>query len=138
MKKNSKPPFPQPFPEPLTVSEAAVDIENYARGGNINSSNIQAIQALIDVFKKYQPKANSKISPSLYIQFYDPLVRAIKKSSNKDIRDTSELALEMKVLISELETIKFSAKEKKVSKKIIPFLCQYSQELVASNYPILM
>jgi len=135
MEKNSIPRFPNPFPDPFTISGVAVVLDNYAKG---RGTNISSIQELIKVFKKYQPSENSKIGPNLYIQFYDPLVRAMRKCFKKDIRDTSELALEMRLLISELETIKTKPNQERINKKIIPFLCTYSQELMTSNYPLLI
>lgn len=116
------------FLDPLLTAEAAIDLILYRNG---ESRNLSVIQKLASFMKKYQLEDNKQINPSLYCCFYAPLINAIKKNSNKEIRSIPELALEMRLLICELEKVLVQPSE--TLGDLSYFLCDFTQELIKAD-----
>jgi len=116
------------FLDPLLTAEAAVDLILYS---NDQSRDLSIVQKLANFMKKYQLKDNEQINPSLYCCFYGPLINAIKKNSDKEIRSIPELALEMKLLTFELENV--SIQPNKTLEDLSSFLCDFTQELIKTD-----
>ena len=114
------------FQTAFLASEAAVDIDNYI---NSRSEELKSVRELTNVLKQYQLKEINDFELM-------PLWKAIRKNSDKEIRYYPELALEMNLLTSELENISNNPNSKNLSEAVIPFLCDYSQELINADMEI--
>jgi len=100
---------------------AATEIDNYLLGRNQDFSHLQELAGILG---KYQLKDShhALTEPNFH---YLPLWRAIRTNSDKDTRKYSELALEMRLLRSELEDI---PDESKRLEEMRTFLCNLSGE----------
>jgi hypothetical protein len=114
--------------DPLLTTEAAIDLILYSNG---QIRDLSIVQKLASFMKKYQLKDNEQINPSLHCCFYGPLINAINKNSNKEIRLISELALEMRLLTCELENV--SIQPNKTLEDLSSFLCDFTQELIKAD-----
>ena len=114
------------FQTAFLASEAAVDIDNYING---RSEELKSVRELTNVLKQYQLKD---------IRDFElmPLWKAMVKNSDKEIRYYPELALELKLVTSELENISDNPNPKTLSETVIPFLCDYSRELINADREI--
>ena len=82
------------------TSHAAIEIDNLLLG---RKGDFSSIERFARVLKKYQSKdVDTILTDFLYI----PLWKAMKMYSQKEIRHTSELVLEIKILQSEISKIK--------------------------------
>ena len=113
----------------LKLSEAAIDLDRYIRRADHDLGNIKEIANLLE---KYQLKDADKSFTRNFTSFYEPLWNAMKKDSCKELRYVSEIALEMRLLRSELENIPNNHKR---LEELSSFLCCLSSEfLKAENY----
>jgi len=108
----------------------ATEVDNYILGRNHNFSHVQELAVIL---RKYQLKDTDTALTGPHFP-YLPLWRAIRKNSDKDIRRMSELALEMKLLRSELEDIPVNSKR---LEELRSLLCDLSREFFNEqhNYP---
>jgi hypothetical protein len=99
----------------------ATEIDNYLIERDNDFSHVQE---LAEILRKYELKNTDTFFTAPRFP-YTSFWKVIKKDSNKEIRTLPELALEMKLLRSELETV---PKNSERLKEIISFLCDCSQE----------
>lgn len=122
------------FPDEYLLSEAAIDLDNYQNG---RSTDLDSVKKVVGFLKKYQLKDTDKIVDNIgmhsFIHFYLPLRNAVMKDTNKTIiSNTSELALEMRLLTSELEDIN---PDSITLSSLVSFLVDFSKEITMSkNY----
>lgn len=114
--------------------EGALEIDSYLQGKNNNFSHAQE---LTDILEKYKLKDNDTCFTEPYFP-YLPLWRTMRKSSDKDLRTYSELALEIKLFVSELKCIPNSNNLEEVSsvlcdlsREFLSEFCGYSRRLAA-------
>ena len=116
----------------MKLAEAAIDLDNYYAGRNSNLNTAEdTVKELTNMLQKYQLKDTDNCSINDFIDFYEPLSKAIRKNSDKEIKNISELALEMRLLRSELENIKPNQKR---SEDLVSFLCDLSSEFMKMNH----
>src|SRR3989338_4107524 len=99
----------------------AIEIDNYVLGRNHDFSHVQELAGILE---KYQLKDTDNALTEPHFP-YLPLWRAVRKNSDKDIRWMSELALEMRLLRSELGDVPANSKR---LEELRSLLCDFSRE----------
>lgn len=102
----------------------ALEVDNYVLG---RGEGFAHVQELTEILGKYQLKDTdtSLTEPNFP---YMPLWRAVRKNSDKEIRWMSELALEMRLLRSELEEIPTSKKLEELRDVLNDFSREFLRE----------
>ena len=99
----------------------AVEIDNYILGRN---HNFEHVQELTSILEKYPLKDSDTALTAPHFP-YLPVTRAVQKDSDKKIKYFSELALEIKLLRSELEDVPTNSKKLEEFRSL---LCDFSRE----------
>ncbi len=99
----------------------AIEIDNYLLGRN---HDFDHVQELTGILQKYQLKDTDTILTEPHFP-YLPLWRAVRKNSDKNISRIPDLALEMRLLRSELEDVPVSSKR---LEELRSLLCDFSRE----------
>lgn len=101
--------------------EAATELDNYLLNRNYDFSHVQEFAGIL---KEYQLKDSDSALTGPNFP-YLPLWRIFRENSEKEIRQMSELALEMRLFRYELEDVQFNFKR---LKKLRSLLCSLSRE----------
>ena len=101
----------------------AIEIDNYLRGRNHDFSHVKE---LAEILGKYQLKDTDTALTKPFFPC-SPFSRAIRKNSDKDIKQYSELALEMRLLRFELGNVPANSKR---LEELRSLLCDFSKELI--------
>ena len=80
---------------------AALEIDNYLIGRNRDFSHTRELTQILGMYRLYDTDTALTVSSFPYL----PLWRVVKQNSEKEIKQYSELALEMKLLQSELHDV---------------------------------
>lgn len=109
------------------VVESAVDIDNYSHG---RSRDLNSVARILNGIKRHQSlESESGINMAHFSDFYYPFWQAVLKTSPKKIRQPSELALEFKLFVSELEDVLSAPADPERLDEMSSFLCAFSKEL---------
>src|SRR3989338_4231329 len=105
----------------LLALDGAIEIDNYLLKRNHDFGQVQELAGILE---KYQLKDidTALTEPNFP---YLTLWRAVIKNSDKNIRHISELALEMRLLRSELEVVPANSKR---LEELRSLLCNFSRE----------
>jgi len=110
----------------------AIEIDNHLLGRNHDFSHVQELAGILE---KYQLKDTDTALTELHFP-YLPLWKAVRKNSDKDIRWMSELALEMRLLRSELKDVPTNSKRlEELSSLLCDLSREFSNEQYQYNYP---
>lgn len=110
----------------------AIEIDNHLLGRNHDFNHVQE---LTEILGKYQLKDTDTVLTEPDFP-YLPLWRAVRKNSDKDFSLISELALEMRLLRSELEDVPTNYKRlEELSSLLSDFSTELSSEQQQYNYP---
>jgi hypothetical protein len=112
----------------IKLSEFAIDLDNYYAGRN---SNLNTVKEVTEMLQKYQLKDTDRCPMGDFADFYEPLWKAMRKNSYKEIKYISELGLEMRLLRYELENISTNQKR---SEELTSFLCNLSSEFMKMSH----
>jgi len=105
----------------------AIEVDNHLLG---RSQNFSHVQELVGILEKYQLKdTDTALTEPIFP--YLPILRVIRKSSDKNLRWMSELALEMRLLRSELGDIPDNSKR---LEELRSLLCDFSKEFFNEQY----
>lgn len=107
------------------ASRSAIEVDNFSLRGKKEFSHTNELG---EILGKYQLKDSDKYINNFP---YMPLWKAIIKNSEKEIREISELALEMRLLRYELNEIPNLPKKR--LEELTHFLCDLSKEF-SSEY----
>jgi len=99
----------------------AIEIDNYLLGRNYDFNHVRELAGILE---KYQLKDTDTALTEPNFP-YLPLWRAVRRNSDKDIRWMSELALEMRLLRSELGDVPANSKK---LEELHSLLCDFSRE----------
>ncbi len=105
----------------LLALDGAIEIDNYLLGRN---SDFSHVHEFAEILEKYQLKDTDTALSEPYFPYLS-LWRSMRKNSDKMVQFHSELALEMRLLRSELENI--PANPQKL-KELRSLLCDLSRE----------
>lgn len=111
----------------LELSNFAIDVDNYILGRN---SNLDGAKFISELLKKYQLDDTKRVPMGHFADLYVPLWNAARKNSGKEINTSSELALEMRLLRSELDNI-YSSKR---LEELRDFLVYFSSECLNASH----
>jgi len=110
----------------------AMEISNCLLGRNHDFSHVQELAGILE---KYQLKDTDTCLTEPNFP-YLPLWRAIKKNSDKEIKYSSELALEMRLLKSELKDVPANSKRlDELHSLLLDFSREFSNEQDQYDYP---
>jgi hypothetical protein len=110
----------------------AIEIGKYLLEGNHDFSHVQELAGILE---RHQLEDTDTASTAHHFPYF-PLWKAVRDKSNKNIRLMSELALEMRLLRSELGDVPANSKR---LEELYSLLCdlsrEFSNEQYRYNYP---
>jgi hypothetical protein len=109
----------------LTI-RGAIEIDNHILRRNNDFSHIQELAKILEEYQLQDTDKAPTETHFPYLTFW----KATQRKSDKKIKNHSELALEIRLLKSELEDIPTNPKR---LEKLSSFLCDFSTELLSTE-----
>jgi hypothetical protein len=111
------------------ATAALIELDRYIYKRDKDLTNYNLVSEILE-------KSYSNIKDNFYLfltEAYMPLYKAINRNSNKTIKNVSDLALEIKLLNSELKDVLVNPTAGR-SEMIGSFLIDFSRELMAKEF----